>query len=301
MLSAEGELKLKALWLCRYDPISTAFFSDPSAFKRLELVVMQHLFMTETAQFADVVLPLVAFGEERVTFTNSDRRIQIAEKVVQPPEGPLPAWEQMIRLAKAYGADWNYQSSAEVMDELGQAVPFYEGASHENLARNYGRQWPCTKDKMLGTHSLFEDGIEGRPFKFVAISRPPLAMCHEATGKPFALIFGRSQYYWHHNVLIQHSETLKREYRMLLLDYPHGFVEVNPDDAKRLEIRDGARIKLTSDIGSAVTVARVTNEIKRGMIFVPFFLHEVMQQIMGKVVFDVGHRSRPVCVSLEKA
>ncbi|MFH0938448.1 MAG: molybdopterin-dependent oxidoreductase [Planctomycetota bacterium] len=302
MLSADMGDRLKALWLCRYDPVSTTIFNDPAAgFKKLELIVLQHLFMTETTPYADVVLPLAAFGEEQITFTNSERRIQLTDKVIEPIEGTLPAWQQIVKVANEYGTRWNYASSAKVMDEIGQAVPAYEGAHYDNLSRDYGRQWPCAKDKLLGTRDLFEDGIRGQPFKFVAIQRVSQAIYHPAMSKPFALIFGRSLYYWHHDVLIRHSETLNREYRVLLLDYPNGFVEINPDDAKHLEARDGAKIKLTSDSGSAITTVRLTNEIKRGMIFVPYFLHEVMQQLLGNVALEAGNRSRPVYVSVEKA
>ena len=90
--------------------MSTAFFGDAAeALERCELVVVQHLFMTDSADFADVVLPTTAFGEERVTFTSTERRIQIAERVIDPPEGPMPAWEQLTRLARAMGAQWNYR------------------------------------------------------------------------------------------------------------------------------------------------------------------------------------------------
>ena len=122
-----------------------------------------------------LVLPLVAFGEERVTFTSTDRRIQIAEKVIEPPPGPRPAWAQLTSVAQALGAPWKYESSAEIMEEIGHAVPFYSGASHANLARDYGRQWPCTTDKPLGTGYLFEEGIPGRAFRFLPVPKPPPA------------------------------------------------------------------------------------------------------------------------------
>ena len=161
----------------------------------------------------------------------------------------MPAWEQLTRLARAMGADWNYESAAEVMQEIGEVIPFYSGASHDNLARDYGRQWPCTTDRPLGTALLFAGGETDRPFKFVPVARPPKP-AGNPDGFPFTLVFGHSLYYWHQNVLIRHSETLKREYRLLLLDYPDGFVEINTDDAKRLGIRDGGRIRLSTAGGS---------------------------------------------------
>jgi formate dehydrogenase major subunit len=178
------------------------------------------------------------------------------------------------------------------MDEIGRAVPFYSGASHENLAREYGRQWPCTKDKPLGTRFLFEDGIPGRAFKFAPVPKPVPAAA--SADYPLSLVFGHSLYYWHQNVLIQHSETLKREYRILLLDYPDGFVEISIDDAKQLGVRDGDKIRLQAASGDAISTARVTGEVRNGTIFVPYFVREVERQILG----TSGHGGQPVPVRI---
>ena len=300
LLSNPGEGGVKALWLCRYDPVSTAFFGDAArSLEQYDLVVMQHLFMTDTARYAHVVLPTTAFGEERVTFTTTERRIQLAEQVIDPPPGPWPAWAQLARLAQILGADWHYPSSAAVMEEIGKAVPLYSGASHENLAREYGRQWPCTKDRPLGTGLLFGDGALGRPFKFVPVPRPPPETGAAPGAYPFTMVFGRSLYYWNQSVLIKHSETLKREYRVLLLDYPDGFVEINTEDARRLGIRDGGKIRLRAAGGSATSTARVTHEVRSGTIMVPYFVREVERQILGTT--DDGRSLVPVCVEKEAA
>ena len=300
LLSNPGEGGVKALWLCRYDPVSTAFFGDAArSLEQYDLVVMQHLFMTDTARYAHVVLPTTAFGEERVTFTNTERRIQLAEQVIDPPPVPRPAWAQLARLAQILGADWHYPSSAAVMEEIGKAVPLYSGASHENLAREYGRQWPCTKDRPLGTGLLFGDGALGRPFKFVPVPRPPPETGAAPGAYPFTMVFGRSLYYWNQSVLIKHSETLKREYRVLLLDYPDGFVEINTEDARRLGIRDGGKIRLRAAGGSATSTARVTHEVRSGTIMVPYFVREVERQILGTT--DDGRSLVPVCVEKEAA
>jgi len=185
------------------------------------------------------------------------------------------------------------------MREIGRAVPFYGAATYDNLARDYGRQWPCGTDKPLGTRFLYEEGIVGQPFSLVPIprpSRPPYA----SDDFPFTLSFGHSLYYWHQNVLIQHSETLKREYQILLLDYPEGFVDINADDAKRLEIRDGAKVRLVGVAGTAVTWARVTREVKSGVIFAPYFLREVREQLLGEAASSPRGGHVPVCIRLER-
>jgi len=293
--------RIRGVWLCRYDPVTTASFCDvPAALQQMDLVVVQHLFLTATAQYAHVVLPVVAFGEEEVTFTSTERRIQIASQVIEPPPGPLPAWRQLVRTAQVLGADWDYTSTAAVMDEIGQVVSFYSGASYDNLARDYGRQWPCTKDKPLGTRFLFQEGIPGRPFKFMPVPWPAISR-YAPEDFPMAMIFGHALYYWHQNVLVQHSETLKRELRVVLLDYPEGFVEINDADARALGIRDGDRIRLRGQGGQALTTARVTGEVRSGTIFVPFFVREVEKQLLGAAAPEQGNLGKPVFVQLEKA
>lgn len=298
VLGDRGGGRVRAVWLCRYDPVRTAFFGDAAnSLQACELVVVQHLFLTETARLADLVLPTTAYGEEQVTFTSTERRIQLADQAIVPAPGSTPAWEQLARTARALGADWDYPSAAAVMAEIGAAVPFYRGASFENLARDYGRQWPCTPERPEGTRFLFapDDGWDRRRFQFVAVPRLPCAPASPA-GFPFTLVFGHSLYYWHQNVLIQHSETLKREYRILLLDYPDGFVEINTADAQRLGLRDGERIRLRSAEGVATTAARITPEVRSGTIFVPFFVREVQAQLLGG---DRSDRFIPVAVERE--
>ncbi len=292
---------IRAGWFCRYDPVLTATFCDAAAaLRQMELVVVQHLFLTDTAQLAHVVLPLVAFGEEEVSFTSTDRRIQLASKAIPPPPGPVPAWKQLALVAKAMGAAWDYNSAADVMDEIGELVPEYSGASHENLGREYGRQWPCTKDRPLGTKYLHADGTSGRRFRMVPVPRPPGLACR-TPDFPLSLVFGHSHYYWHQNVLVKHSETLRREYRMLLLDYPDGFVELNPADATRIGVRDGQKIRLISPVGTAITAARVTPEVSEGTVFAPFFVREVARELASPLVEGTGSADRPACIRIEKA
>jgi len=281
MLTDKGDGKLKALWLCRCDPVSTAFFGDfAQSLRDLDLLVVQHLFMTGSGQHAHVILPTTAFGEERVSFTSTERRIQLAERVVDPPQGPIPAWEQLTRLARLLGADWNYGSSADVMDEIATLVPFYSGVSYSSLANAFGRQWPCTKEQPLGTRLLFANN-NNHAFHFVPVCKPTIIPA--PWEYPLILVFGQSLYYWNQSVLIQHSETLRREHRILLLDYPDGFVEINPEDAKELGIRDGERIRLMTPDATAHSTARVTDEVRKGTVCVPYFVREIERDLLGSV------------------
>ena len=270
---------IRAMWLSRYDPMGTA--TAPTAARVLEaceLVVVQHVFRTETARHAHLILPTTAFGEEQVTFTSTERRVQLAAQAVPPPPGVAPAWMQLVQLARALGASWSYPNAARVMDEIAEVVPFYSGLSHAVLAQAHGRQWPCTKDRPGGTRMLFEVCDRAFPFHLVPPPARP-AEEREDPEHPLTLVFGHSDHYWNQNVLVQHSETLRREHRFLLLDYPDGFVELNPEDAKGLGVRDGERVRVVSPEGAASTDARITPEVRRGAVFAPFFAKQVQDLV----------------------
>jgi len=301
MLGTRGNIE--ALWLDRHNPVvSAAHTSDAAtALQKMEFVVLQNLFMTPTAQYAHVILPTAAYGEETVTFTSLERRIQLAQKAVEPPGGLTSAWRQVVAVAELLGTKWRYNSAADVMQEIGSVIPFYEGASYENLARDYGRQWPCTHDRPLGTPYLFEDGQRGQAsFSFAPLAQLP-APGRFTAAFPFVLMFGRSLYYWHQNTMVQHSETLKREFGILLLDYPDGFVEINDGDAAALKIRDGMKIHLISSAGMSTTYAHVTDEIRQGTIYVPYYLQDIALQLVGPARTEYRAGYRTVNVKIEKA
>jgi predicted molibdopterin-dependent oxidoreductase YjgC len=288
---------IKALWLDRHNPVVSAQYRDAAeVLKNMEFIVLQNLFMTKTAEHAHVVLPVAAFGEENVTFTSTERRIQRAVKVVEPPPGHPSAWQQVCEVAKRMGASWKYQSADDVLAEIAATVPDYGAVGTENLTRDYGRQWPCTLDNPLGTPTLFTEEKQSRRFLFVNVqAAPPEIAASDAY--PLTLLFSHSSYYWHQNTLVRHSETLKREYGILLLDYPKGFVEINDEDAKKLSVRDGQPIRLVSERGASNTFARVTSEVRSGIICVPFFLQDVMRSICSS---DTGVCEDNVHVRIEK-
>ncbi|MFH0918871.1 MAG: molybdopterin-dependent oxidoreductase, partial [Fibrobacterota bacterium] len=190
-------LKLKALWLDRHNPAVSASYCDANdALQSMEFVVLQNLFLTKTAEHAHVVLPVVAYGEEDVTFTSTERRIQRAVKVVEPLPGLPSAWQQMVEVANRMGARWTFRSQEDILREIAETIPVYEGVTNENLSRGYGRQWPCTHDKPLGTPILFTEA--SHKFSFANLHpTPPLEP--EIQEYPFVLSFGHSLYYWHQN------------------------------------------------------------------------------------------------------
>jgi predicted molibdopterin-dependent oxidoreductase YjgC len=289
---------IKALWLDRHNPIVSASYKDAGdMLKKMDFVVLQNLFMTKTADHADVVLPVAAYGEEDVTFTSTERRIQHAVKAIDPPKDLTSAWQQLTEVANRMGAAWSYSAVEDVLREIASVVPDYSGVTFENISRDYGRQWPCTLDHPMGTPLLFSKHKSGQSFYFSAVHFSPIKDTFDKD-YPFVLSFGHSLYYWHQNTLIRHSETLKREYGILLLDYPEGFVEINDEDAKKLSVRDTQAIQLVSATGVVKTHARVTPEVRRGAVFVPFFIQDVMRSIGRES--STGHDIKTL-VRIEKA
>jgi len=200
-------------------------------------------------------------------------------------------------VARRMGTKWDFTSSEEVMAEAASLIPAYSGVTYDNLTREYGRQWPCTKERPLGTPDLFADGEKVHPFRFEPMS-PAFPEEPDRVEFPFLLWFGHSLYYWHQNALVQHSETLKREYGILLLDYPEGFVEMNPDDARSLNVRDGEKVRLVVLEGQSAATVRVTAEVRRGVVYVPYFLEDVAHRLRGNAGPVEG---RTVHVRIEKA
>jgi predicted molibdopterin-dependent oxidoreductase YjgC len=287
---------LKALWLDRHNPLVSATYRDAAEIiKGMELVVLQNLFMTKTAENAHVILPVAAYGEEDVTFTSTERRIQHVVKAIDPLNNLPSAWQQIVEIANRMGAQWSYKTPSDVLAEIAAVVPDYAAVTFENLSRDYGRQWPCTNDNPLGTPVLYATGKENRQFTFAQLHTASPEQDSDSNF-PFILSFGHSQYYWHQNTLVRHSETLKREYGILLLDYPEGFVEINDVDAKNASVRDGGRIKITTPDGEAQTFARVTSEVRQGIVFVPFFLQDVIRSVQK----ETKEGSKSTHVRIEK-
>ena len=242
-----------------------------------------------------VVLPVVAYGEEEVSFTSTDRRIR------RSPGAALSDAHAGLAAVDVPGAEfgrrWAY-GRARASWTISRVVPDYSGVSHENLGRDYGRQWSYRTVRSVRL-IFFDTGIPGRCFRVRAVA-PPAEVALQPAGYPFALIFGHSLYYWHQNVLVKHSETLRRELRVLLLDYPEGFVEISDEDAAALKIRDGGRIRLVAEKGTALTTARVAREVRSGTIYVPFFVREVARDLTGRARSGLGDLDEPVFVRLER-
>ncbi|WP_076610198.1 formate dehydrogenase subunit alpha [Natronorubrum thiooxidans] len=233
------------------------------ALEALEFLVVQDLFLTETAEHADVVLPAASFAEKSGTFTNTERRVQLVGQAVSPPDAARQDWSILQSLANRLGYEWSYESPAEIMDEISDLVPIYGGITHDRVAREGGLQWPCRDADDPGTPYLYEDGFnfEDGKARFVPAD---MGEPGELPGEeyPLTLTTGRVLYHFH-------TGTLTRRVNGIMSHVGESFVEIHPDTADQLGVSDGQNVRVESRRGSIVAAARVTDHADRGVVFMP--------------------------------
>jgi formate dehydrogenase alpha subunit len=241
------------------------------AIGQLDVLVVQDLFLHETAELAHVFLPAAAFAEKEGTFTNSERRVQRVRRVLDPPGQARPDWwitaELARRTARRLGLDvddrFAYASAAEVFAEMAGLVPFLGGLSHERLDREGGLQWPCPTPDHPGTPFLYAESFPRGRGRFVPAVQTAEAAELPDPDYPFVLNTGRLLYHWH-------GGTITRRVQGLLELAPRLEIAIHPADARRLGVDVGDALRVTSRRGELTGVAHVTEAVRPGAIFVPF-------------------------------
>ena len=232
----------------------------------LEFLVVQDVFPTETAAYADVVLPAATFSEKEGTFTNTERRVQLVGKATDPPGDARQDWAIIQDLANRVdhaGDAWAYDDPAEVMDEISEVTPIYGGISHDRLDEEGGLQWPCEDASDPGTPYLYEESFnfpDGKARFVPADTGEPGDLPSEAF--PLTMTTGRVLYHWH-------TGTLTRNVEGLLDHVGEAFVEVNLATADRLGIADGERVRVESPRGAIEVRAEISDRPGDGVVFVP--------------------------------
>lgn len=267
MFNLIDEGLMKAVYIVGENPV----LSDPDqthtihCLEKLPFLVVQDIFLTETAEYADVVLPACSFLEREGTYTNTDRRVQMINQVIKPIGNSKTDLEIIVEIMKGIGMDVNYEKPSDVMDEINEATDIYGGISH-NRIREVGLQWPCPDKDHPGTPILhvgeFKRGkglFTVNDFEYIGDQR--------SEEFPFLLTTGRVTHQYH-------TGTMTRKVWTLALEYPHGFVEIHTNDAKELGIKDKQPVRITSARGSIVAPAMVTNRINEKTLFVPFHFAE---------------------------
>jgi formate dehydrogenase alpha subunit len=258
------------------------------AFGQLEFLVVQDLFLHETAERADVFLPAAAFAEKDGTFTNSERRVQRVRAALPPPGEARPDWwitaELAKRVARRVGVDvgrqFDYTGPAEIFDEMARLTPFLGGVSYARLEREGGIQWPCPTPEHPGTRFLYADAFPRGRGRFIPARQIETAAELPDIEYPFVLNTGRLLYHWH-------GGTLTRRVQGLLELAPRLEVAIHPSDARRLRVDTGGRVRVESRRGELTGYARVTEAVRPGAIFVPFVkLHDSAANFLTNSAFD---------------
>ncbi|NUB93509.1 formate dehydrogenase subunit alpha [Haloterrigena sp. SYSU A121-1] len=270
MLSEAHEGNLRGMYVVGENPA----LSEPdirhaeAALEKLEFLVVQDIFMTETATHADVILPAATSPEKCGTFTNTERRIQRVRPTATPPGTARQDWEITQDLANRLGYDWDYDHPREIMDEISDLVPIYGGVSYDRLESGdeHGLQWPCWDEDHPGTPYLYdyEDGefnFDDGMARFV-----PADGGHpgELPGEeyPLTLTSGRVLYHWH-------TGQITRRVEGLMSHVGESFVEINPSTADELGVADGEYVRVESRRGDIVVKANVTDRVGEGTLFIP--------------------------------
>jgi formate dehydrogenase alpha subunit len=263
MMNGAADGTVKAMYILGENPV----LSDPDAnhvvhaLGHLDLLVVQDIFLTETAQLADVVFPAACFAEKEGVFANTERRVQRVRKAVDPPGEAKADWEIIAAVANAMGYPMNYGSAAEVFDEIASLTPSYGGLSHARLEKG-GLQWPCPTPDHPGTPFLHKDKFVRGLGKFTPVPfAPPAEVPDEEY--PFVLNTGRRYYHYHTGTMTLRTNALE-------LQFSDDYLEINPVDAERLGVVDGDRVKVTSRRGFIELAAKVTDVVTPGQVFTSF-------------------------------
>jgi formate dehydrogenase major subunit/formate dehydrogenase alpha subunit len=280
MMPAAADAELKALYILGEDPI----MSDPDTshirhcLETCDFVLLQEIFPSETAPYADMLMPGASFAEKDGTFTNTERRIQMVNKAVDAPGEARPDWWITSELAKrvldggkrkaseAPYSGWDYEDTAQIMAEIAALTPSYAGISHARLALGDTFQWPVKDDAHPGTPILHAGEFARGLGKFNHVEYIPPAELPDDE-YPLILSTGRVLYHWH-------GGQMSRRSKGLLEIYPQALIEVNEVDAAKLDLNGNKRVRVSSRRGSIEAEALVTDRVPPGMVYANFHFPE---------------------------
>ncbi len=268
MMDGAHKGNIDVLYIMGENPV----ISDPdtghliAALEKVDFLAVQDIFLTETARYADVVLPAASFAEKEGTFTNTDRRVQRVRKAVEPPgEARDDSWI-IAQIASRLGYDMGDVSAPRVMEEIASLTPSYAGITYPRLDGLGELRWPCPDAEHPGTPILHVGKIARGKGLFSPVEfKPPAEMPDDEY--PLVLTTGRLLIHYH-------TGTMTRRVKALDELVPRNRAWVNPSDAERLGIKEGQDIALQSRRGAIKIEARVTDKVGEGMVFVPFHFGE---------------------------
>ncbi len=264
MMEGALEGKVRFLYIMGENPALTDanLHHVEEALEKVEFLVVQDIFLTETAAKAHVVLPAAAFAEKGGTFTNTERRVQLFKQAVTPPGKAKADWQILQELARRVGFNWQYNGPADIFAEITTLTPSYAGISYERLEQEGGLQWPCPSPDHPGTPYLHGDKFTRGKGMFSVVEYTPAAEMTDGD-YPLILTTGRNLYHYHSGSMTHRSKGIEA-YR------PEELAQVNVDDAARMGICDGDLVKLSSRRGELETRVEVTDVVPPGVVFMTF-------------------------------
>ena len=278
MIPAAGNA-IKALYIMGENPI----LSDADAhhvdkcLKQLDFLVVQDIFLTETAQLADVVLPSTCFAEKEGTFSNTERKVLRVRKAVDPPGEAREDYQIIAAIAGRMGYPMRYNDASEIMTEINQLTPSYGGITYSRLEKT-GLVWPCPTTDHPGTPVLHTKAFTKGKGTFYAIEyRAPAELADSEY--PTLLTTGRVHQHYHTGTMTRKGSALNRL-------YPEPLAEINTEDAKNMDIADGSYIHLVSRRGRIKVKTSVSGMTDRGVVFMPFHFYESAVNILTNPVLD---------------
>ncbi|MBA3007008.1 MAG: formate dehydrogenase subunit alpha [Proteobacteria bacterium] len=263
MYEAAREGRFKGMYLIGYDPLHTQadINNVRAAYAAMEMVVVQDIFLTKSAEIAHVVLPAACFYEKDGTFTNAERRIRRIRKAVEPPGLALPDWEITCRLAAAMGYPMAYDGPSRIMEEIARCAPILGGVRYERLEGD-GLIWPCPNREHPGTPILHQESFTRGKGRFSVLGNVETL---EKPDEQFPLTLVTGRRLAHYN-----NGSMTRRCQGLAALEPEEIAEIHPDDAARFGIKDGNRVLIISRRGALEVKARVTERSRPGSVFMAF-------------------------------
>ncbi len=250
--------------------------SDPNiqhiaqGLEQMECVIVQDLFLNETASYAHVFLPGSTFLEKDGTFTNAERRINLVRQIVQPPAG-LADWEITQRLANALGYPMHYNHPSEIMDEIARTTPTFTGVSFDKINRLGSIQWPCNDTYPEGTPVMHVDKFVRGRGRFLLT---PYVATDERASRKFPLLLTTGRILSQYNVGAQTRRTSNH------LWHAEDVLEIHPHDAEQRGIRNGDLVSLTSRIGQTSLHAKITDRVAQGVVYTTFHFPETAANVV---------------------
>jgi len=267
MVAEAGTGKIKALYIIGENPL----VSDPDlnhaeeAFANLDFLVVQDIFLSDTAKLADVVLPSAAFAEKEGTFTNTERKIQRVRKAIQPPGKARQDWKIIGDLSAPMGYPMAYKNSREIMKEIARVTPSYGGITYARLEKE-DIHWPCPTLEHPGTPRLHVERFTRGMGMFHPIEYLPPAELPDKD-YPLYLTTGRVLYHFHTGTMTMHSAGLNDL-------APECFVEISSKDAQDCGVEEGDFLRVRSRRGEIRAKAQISDEAIQGTVFIPFHFAE---------------------------